>query len=62
MSENPHADLADFLAEERAKARLAGFQEAAGEIERLRETLDLIANSGMDARQCMLTARAALKP
>ena len=31
------------------------------ENERLREALDLIANTGMDARQCMLTARNALK-
>ncbi|WP_395454742.1 hypothetical protein ACHMW5_13620 [Azospirillum melinis] len=31
-------------------------------VEQLREALDLIANTGMDARQCMLIARAALQP
>lgn len=35
--------------------------EAANELNRLREALDLIANTGMDARQCMVTAQAALK-
>jgi hypothetical protein len=30
------------------------------EVERLREALDMIGNHGLDARQCMQAARAAL--
>ena len=50
MSENPHADLANFLADERAKARHEAFQEAAAEAERLREILSKIRGTAIRAQ------------
>ena len=53
-----HAALAaSRAAQERAK-RYSALRDAAPE---LLAALELIANTGMDARQCMLTARAAIK-
>jgi len=49
--------ISQCLHRDRARAERAEAENA-----RLREALDLIANTGMDARMCMVTARAALSP
>ena len=51
------AALAASEASQAAIKRETALRDAAPE---LLEALELIANTGMDARQCMLTARAAI--
>ena len=52
------AALAASEASQAAIKRETALRDAAPE---LLDALELIANTGMDARQCMLTARAAIK-
>ena len=55
--DRPAALAASKASQAKAKRENA-LRDAAPE---LLEALELIANTGMDARQCMLTARAAIK-